>query len=192
MKFGVSEKSNKVNNNNKLIHNTMKHLTTLFLFMSTLLVSAQDTVVQSSVNGLLTHNQNQITALANAFTEEQYDWRPADGVRSVGEVILHTAAANYFLVSMLGFQIPSDVDMASMEKIKGKEQAIDALTKSFEYAKEKIGAVKSADFGKEIDLGFNKLSTVGTMMVVLEHTGEHKGQLIAYARANGITPPWSN
>jgi uncharacterized damage-inducible protein DinB len=170
----------------------MKHLATLFLFMSSLLVSAQDTVVQSSINGLLTHNQNQITALANAFTEEQYDWRPADGVRSVGEVILHTAAANYFLVSMLGFQIPSDVDMASMEKIKGKQQAIDALTKSFEYAKEKIGAVKSADFGKEIDLGFNKLSTVGTMMVVLEHTGEHKGQLIAYARANGITPPWSN
>lgn len=170
----------------------MKHLATLFLFMTTLLVSAQDTVVQSSVNGLLTHNQNQITALANAFTEEQYDWRPADGVRSVGEVILHTAAANYFLVSMLGFQIPSDVDMAGMEKIKGKQQAIDALTKSFEYAKEKIGAVKSADFGKEIDLGFNKLSTVATMMVVLEHTGEHKGQLIAYARANGITPPWSN
>lgn len=93
---------------------------------------------------------------------------------------------------MLGFQVPSDVDMAGMEKIKGKQQAIDALTKSFEYAKEKIGAVKSADFGKEIDLGFNKLSTVGTMMVVLEHTGEHKGQLIAYARANGITPPWSN
>lgn len=170
----------------------MKHLATLFLFMTTLLVSAQDTVVQSSVNGLLTHNQNQITALANAFTEEQYDWRPADGVRSVGEVILHTAAANYFLVSMLGFQIPSDVDMASMEKIKGKQQAIDALTKSFEYAKEKIGAVKSEDFGKEIDLGFNKLTTVATMMVVLEHTGEHKGQLIAYARANGITPPWSN
>jgi len=160
--------------------------------MSTLSISAQENVVQTSVNGLLSHNQNQITSLANAFTEEQYDWRPAEGVRSVGEVILHTAAANYFLVSMLGFQIPSDVDMAGMEKIKGKQHAIDALTKSFEYAKEKIGNVKSEDFVKEIDLGFNKLSTVATMMVVLEHTGEHKGQLIAYARANGITPPWSN
>lgn len=169
----------------------MKHVTFLFLFMSTLAISAQD-VVQSSVNGLLTHNQNQITALANAFSEEQYDWRPAEGVRSVGEVILHTAAANYFLVSMLGFQIPSDIDMAGMEKIKGKQQILDALNKSFEYAKEKISAVKSEDFSKEIDLGFNKLTTVATMMVVLEHTGEHKGQLIAYARANGITPPWSN
>lgn len=170
----------------------MKQLTTLFLFMSTLFISAQDAVVQSSVNGLLSHNQNQISTLANAFSEEQYDWRPAEGVRSVGEVILHTASANYFLASMLGFQIPSDVDMAGMEKLKGKQEIIDALNKSFEYAKEKIGAVKSEDFGKEINLGFNKLSTVATMMVVLEHTGEHKGQLIAYARANGITPPWSN
>lgn len=169
----------------------MKHVAFLFLFMSTLAISAQD-VVQSSVNGLLTHNQNQITALANAFTEEQYDWRPSEGVRSVGEVILHTAAANYFLVSMLGFQIPADVDMAGMEKLKGKQQVLDALNKSFAFAMEKIGAVKSEDFGKEIDLGFNKLTTVGTMLVVLEHTGEHKGQLIAYARANGITPPWSN
>src|SRR5690606_31615693 len=99
----------------------MKHLVSLFLLMSTLSISAQETVLQTSVNGLLSHNQNQITALANAFTEEQYDWRPAEGVRSVGEVILHTAAANYFLVSMLGFQIPSDVDMAGMEKIKGKQ-----------------------------------------------------------------------
>lgn len=170
----------------------MKHVIFLFLFMSTLLISAQDNVVQTSVNGLLSHNQNQITALANAFTEEQYDWRPAEGVRSVGEVILHTASANYFLVSMLGFAIPSDVDMAGMEKIKGKQQILDALNKSFAYASEKIAAVKTEDFNKEIDLGFNKLTTVATMMVVLEHTGEHKGQLIAYARSNGITPPWSN
>lgn len=170
----------------------MKHVVSLFLFMSTLLISAQETVVQTSVNGLLSQNQNQISTLANAFTEEQYDWRPAEGVRSVGEVILHTAAANYFLVSKLGFPIPSDVDMAGMEKIKGKQQILDALNKSFEYAIEKIGETKSGDFSKEIDLGFNKLTTVATIMVVLEHTGEHKGQLIAYARANGITPPWSN
>lgn len=74
----------------------MKQLTTLFLFMSTLFISAQNAVVQSSVSGLLNQNQNQISALANAFSEEQYNWRPAEGVRSVGEVILHTAAANYF------------------------------------------------------------------------------------------------
>ena len=170
----------------------MKHLVTLFLFMSTLVVSAQDQVVQSSLKGLLSNNQNQISSLANAFSEEQYDWRPAEGVRSVGEVILHTASANYFLMSKLGFEVPEDVDLANMEKLKGKQQILDALNKSFAFALEKMEAIKSEDFGKEVDLGFNKLSTVSTMMVVLEHTGEHKGQLIAYARSNGITPPWSN
>jgi len=170
----------------------MKHLVTLFLFMSTLLVSAQDQVVQSSLKGLLSNNQNQISSLANAFSEEQYDWRPAAGVRSVGEVILHTASANYFLLSKLGYAIPKDVDLTGMEKIKGKQQVLDALNKSFVFALEKMSEVKAEDFGKEVDLGFIKMNTLSTMMVVLEHTGEHKGQLIAYARSNGITPPWSN
>lgn len=170
----------------------MKHLLTLLLFMSTLLVSAQDQVVQSSLKALLSNNQNQISTLANAFSEEQYDWRPAEGVRSVGEVVLHTAAANYFLMSKLGFETPKDVDLAGMEKLKGKQQILDALNKSFVFASDKLETIKSEDFGKEVDLGFVKMNAVSTMMVLLEHTGEHKGQLIAYARSNGITPPWSN
>lgn len=170
----------------------MKTLKTLILCLFTLVVSAQDNVVQSSLKELVSGNQQRITELANAFSEEQYDWRPAAGVRSVGEVILHTASANYFLMSKLGYAVPEDVDLANMEKIKGKQQVLDALNKSFIYALEKMGEVKAEDFSKEVDLGFMKLNQVSTMMVVLEHTGEHKGQLIAYARANGITPPWSN
>jgi uncharacterized damage-inducible protein DinB len=29
------------------------------------------------------------------------------------------------------------------------------------------------------------------MMLTIEHNSEHLGQSIAYARMNGITPPWS-
>lgn len=170
----------------------MKILSTLILCLFTLVVSAQDNVVQSSLKELVSGNQQRITELANAFSEEQYDWRPAEGVRSVGEVVLHTAAANYFLMSKLGYAVPDGVDLANMEKIKGKQQVLDALNKSFVFALEKIEAFKSGDFSKEIDLGFVKMNAISTMMVVLEHTGEHKGQLVAYARANGITPPWSN
>src|SRR5690606_22937497 len=175
-----------------LIQLTMKKLITLFLIMGALTLSAQEQMVQSSLKGLISRNQEQIVSLANAFSEEQYDWRPAEGVRSVGEAILHTAQANYFLAGLLGFTAPEDVDMMGMEKIKGKENILAAFNKSFAFILEKIDEVKPEDFGKEVDLGGNKFNTLGTLMIILEHSGEHKGQLIAYARSNGVTPPWSN
>jgi len=170
----------------------MKKLIILFLSLFTLVVSAQEQIVQSSLKGLISRNQEQIVALANAFSEEQYDWRPAEGIRSVGEAILHAAQANYYLASILGFTPPEDVDMMGMEKIKGKEHVLAAFNKSFAFILEKIDEVKPEDFGIEVDLGGNKFNKLGAMMIVLEHSGEHKGQLIAYARSIGVVPPWSN
>jgi uncharacterized damage-inducible protein DinB len=169
----------------------MKTLVTFFLCLLALSVTAQDQVVQSSLNGMLGYNQNQIASLAEAFSEDQYDWRPAEGVRSVREAILHIAGTNYFLGSKLGFMPPEDVDMMAIEQITGKENVLEALNKSFAFIMDKIGQIGTDDFGKEVDLGFAKMNTIATMFIILDHSGEHKGQLIAYARSNGITPPWS-
>ena len=51
--------------------------------------------------------------------------------------------------------------------------------------------VDPASLDAEVDLGFMKTNRLSALLVVLEHTGEHKGQLIAYARSNGVAPPWS-
>ena len=117
---------------------------------------------------------------------------PAEGIRSVSEASLHTAQANYFLGSKLGFIPPEDVDLMSMEKITGKDKVIETLNKSFVFVFYKLGQIYPDDYGKEVDLGFAKLNTLATMMVVLDHTGEYKGQLIAYARSICVTPSWSN
>ena len=36
-----------------------------------------------------------------------------------------------------------------------------------------------------------EMSKQAVMFLLVDHTGEHKGQLIAYARSVGVTPPWS-
>src|SRR5262245_24686652 len=41
--------------------------------------------------------RKKLLALADAMPAEKYTWRPGQGVRSVGEVFNHVAAANYFL-----------------------------------------------------------------------------------------------
>ena len=169
----------------------MKILVSFFMCFIAFLATAQEQVVQSNITGMLGYNQGQIAALAQEFSEDQYDWRPAEGVRSVSEVILHLASANYYIGSGLGFAAPEDVDMQAIEQITGKENVISALNKSFEFVKEKLGQIPSADFEKEVDLGFMKTSKLNGMLIILDHSGEHKGQLIAYARSNGVVPPWS-
>jgi uncharacterized damage-inducible protein DinB len=169
----------------------MKFLVSFIMCITAFFATAQDQIVQSNITGLLGYNQGQIGALAQEFSEEQYDWRPAEGIRSVRETILHLTSANYYIASGLGFATPEDVDMQAIEQITGKENVIAALNKSFEFVKEKLGQLPSADFGKEVDLGFMKTSTLSGMLIILEHSGEHKGQLIAYARSNGVVPPWS-
>lgn len=169
----------------------MKFLVSIFMCFSALFVTAQDQVVQNTITGMLGYNQGQIAALAQEFSEDQYDWRPAEGVRSVREAVLHLAGANYFIASGMGIAIPEDVDMQAIDQITGKENVIAALNKSFDFIKEQLNQVSSSDFEKEVDLGFMKTSILNAMLIVLDHSGEHKGQLIAYARSNGVVPPWS-
>lgn len=169
----------------------MKKLTLLALFIATATIYAQEDMVQNSIKGMLSFNQGQVTSLAETFTEEQYNWRPSEGVRSTGESILHVAGANYYLASKLGFPPPADVDMMNIEKIKGKDNILAALKKSNEFILEKVGMVESDKFGEEVDFGFGKFNRLSGLLIILEHNGEHKGQLIAYARSNGVTPPWS-
>ncbi|PRX57952.1 DinB family protein [Flagellimonas meridianipacifica] len=170
----------------------MKKILILFLGMVCFsAMSQEDKLVQQTIKGILTQNQGQVIQLAEAFSEEQYDWRPMEGVNSVGEALLHVAGGNYFLASKLGFPPPEDVDMMNLGKITGKENIIAALKKSNEFVLDKITQVESSKFGDEVDFGFAKLNTLSGLLVIMEHNGEHKGQLIAYARSNKVTPPWS-
>lgn len=152
----------------------------------------EDMTVQKSVQGVVAQVQSQLVQLAEAFDESQYDWRPSEGVRSVREAILHTAAANYFLASKMGYATPEDVDWMNMESaVKGKENVIAALKASNEFILAKFTEETAANFGEEVDFGFMKLNRLSGLLIVLDHNAEHKGQLIAYARSNDVTPPWS-
>ncbi|NJB70771.1 putative damage-inducible protein DinB [Saonia flava] len=169
----------------------MRILLSFLMFMSVFALKAQDNVVQSTLQGTLAYNQGQVVSLAEAFSEDQYDWRPSEGVRSVGESLLHIAGGNYYLASKMGFAPPADVDMMNIEKIEGKENIIATLKKSNEFVLKNIMLIESDKFGEEIDFGFAKMSALSGLLTILEHNGEHKGGLIAYARSNGVVPPWS-
>jgi uncharacterized damage-inducible protein DinB len=136
--------------------------------------------------------ESKLNQLAEATPEAKYAWRPAKGVRSVGEVLMHVASANYGVPTFWGAAPPAGYDFRTFEGSLTKKADIQkALRESFASLKEKIGAMSDADMEKPVDLFGNKTTARGACFLLLSHAHEHLGQSIAYARSNNITPPWS-
>jgi uncharacterized damage-inducible protein DinB len=127
--------------------------------------------------------------LAAAIPEEAYGWRPMEGVRSVSESIMHMANANYFFASRLGTSTPKEVEGKNLEEITEKDTCVAALEKSIGHLAKALGSVEDTEAAMEI---FGRDGTAEDMMqIAIGHVHEHFGQLIAYARSNGVVPPWS-
>ncbi len=127
--------------------------------------------------------------LADAIPEENYGWRPMEGVRSVSEAIMHMASANYFFAGRLGTPVPEGIDPQNMEKITAKADCVAALEKSLGHLAMALGQLE--DTGTEVELFGRQITKEDLMQIAMGHVHEHFGQLIAYARSNRVVPPWS-
>lgn len=171
----------------------MKKFLIIFCCLPIAAFAQEESTVQKEFMGVMTYNSQQILSLAQEIPADLYNWRPAEGVRSVGEAILHTASANYFFGTMLGASLPEGVDPMGMEKaVTGKENIIAALKDSYSFIMETGKNLPSENFLDEVSFPTGeKFSKRACMMIVIAHAWEHTGQLIAYARSNNIVPPWS-
>ncbi|MGC2332691.1 MAG: DinB family protein [Candidatus Acidiferrales bacterium] len=135
--------------------------------------------------------QDELVSLAQAMPQEKYTWRPEEGVRSVSEVYLHVAAGNFGLTAVAGAPPYPGFKFQGFEKsTTDKTKIIDLLNQSFDYAEKSIANMSDADMSKPRNFqGFN---TVGAVVFhIVAHAHEHLGQSIAYARMNGVVPPWT-
>jgi len=138
--------------------------------------------------------QQELISLAQAMPANKYTWRPAEGVRSVAEVYLHICAANYGLTQLAGAPPKPGFTYQGFEKsTTDKARIIDQLIQSFAYAENGISSLSDADLSKPSGWqGHPGYPTVGDVVLhIVAHAHEHLGQSIAYARMNGIVPPWT-
>lgn len=145
--------------------------------------------VLSELSGLETH----LVRLAEAVPAEKYTWRPAEGVRSISEVFLHAATANFSLPRRLGTPPPAGFDPRGFDRsTTDKAKIVQTLKDSFAHVRQAISNVSDADIEKKVDwIGGTQNTYRGVMIFILRHLGEHLGQSIAYARMNGVVPPWT-
>jgi uncharacterized damage-inducible protein DinB len=136
----------------------------------------------------------RLVDLANAVPAEKYSWRPAPGVRSVGEVYMHVATANYFLPSLVGGKLPEGFSRDLEKSVTDKAKVVEWLKRSVDNAKTVSAGLSNADLDKKVKVPFGggmEMTERRVLMIVQTHMHEHLGQSIAYARSIGVTPPWS-
>jgi uncharacterized damage-inducible protein DinB len=148
--------------------------------------------VWQGYDGEWLHVSKQLVALAEAIPPEKFAWRPAPGVRSTSEVIMHIAMTNFYLLSITGPKMPADLKSAGMERtVTGKAEVIDWLKRSLDAVKTAHAGIKSADLQRKVKINGRDATVDGMYLRIIVHANEHMGQLVAYARVNGIVPPWS-
>jgi uncharacterized damage-inducible protein DinB len=140
----------------------------------------------------IAYYEQRYTRLAEAMPAEKYPWRPAEGVRSVGDVFAHITLANYGIARALGTAPPASFDMKAILALStDKPKLQQTMKESFAHFRSAIIALNEADADKPQKM-FNRQTTLrGSFIAITGHFGEHLGQSIAYARVNGVVPPWT-
>jgi uncharacterized damage-inducible protein DinB len=162
--------------------------------------AAQSAPLMTDLLNDVSQVEKKFIDLAKAIPAEKYDWRPGTGVRSVGEVVRHVASDNYLIPAALGHAADASTGIKGEDyKTAGafehrkstKEQSVADLEKSFANLKAAMQSTTPAKLGEQVKLFGQPFTMQAAWVLGTTHLHEHLGQLIAYARTNGVKPPWS-
>ena len=172
----------------------MKTLTLALVFGALILHAQVDPLegVWQGYDGEWVHVSRQLVALAETIPAEKYAWRPGPGVRSTSEVFMHIAIANFGLLEVTGPKMPADLKSPNMEKtVTAKADVINWLKRSLDAVKSAHAGMKPSDFERKVKVYGRDATVDGMYLRIIVHANEHMGQLVPYARMNGVVPPWS-
>jgi uncharacterized damage-inducible protein DinB len=136
--------------------------------------------------------EKKVVDLAKIVPDDKLNWRPSTDSRSFAEVFLHVAGERYGILSLMGAEKPAGFDGKTFEKsTTDKARIIEELQKSWEFTKKTISGMSNADFAKLVPKLGPQANQGDVVYILVGDAHEHMGQLVAYARVNGIVPPWT-
>lgn len=135
----------------------------------------------------------RLKGLAGAFPAERYDWRPAEGIRSVAEAFQHASSSIYYLTERLDVPLPEGLpdDVRELETRTAKGEVVAELERALAHVRGVVKGMTAEELDGEVELFGRATTARGVLLRILVHVNEHTGQLVAYARSTGVTPPWS-
>ena len=136
--------------------------------------------------------QKKFVELANAVPADKFTWRPSADSRSFAEVFLHVAGERYGILGLMGTAPPAGFDGKTFEKsTTDRARIVEELNKSWEFAQKAINGMSNADFAKLLPKLGPQANAGDVIYILVADAHEHLGQSVAYARENGIVPPWT-
>jgi uncharacterized damage-inducible protein DinB len=135
----------------------------------------------------------KLIAMAEDFPEDKYDFKPTPAQRSFAEQLLHAAYANYFFTNLaLGEKLPAPAD-PKRDQYKTKADVAAFVKKSFADGAAAIKAKGDKGMSETVTDPFGQQQTrlYDFAYGLIEHDGEHYGQLAVYYRVASLVPPES-
>lgn len=136
-------------------------------------------------------SSGKLELLAEAIPADKYNWRPTAGTRSVSEVLVHVAMGNYYTTEDAGVKRPEGLPKDAERVVTGKASAVEFLRRANAHLRAALRASTDDTLERPATM-FEQRTTYGNVYLFgIGHVHEHLGQLVAYARMIGVTPPWS-
>ena len=133
----------------------------------------------------------KLVAMAEDFPADKYDFKPTPAERSFAEQLLHAAGANYFFTdAAMGKPIPAAED-PKRENYKTKADVVAFVKKSVADGAAAIQAKGEKGLNSTVPYGHQEARVLDIAYGIIEHSGEHYGQLVVYYRLSGLVPPES-
>ena len=142
--------------------------------------------VQAALSNEAGTLSDKFTGLARVMAGK-YDWKPGEGVRSVGEVFFLIVRENSLLAETLTGATGGGRPAPITDPVKMQE----ALKTSYAKLQQTIAGLSDGDLKAPVKVFGKDMTKEGAVRYLFGDQHEHLGQSIAYARANGVVPPWS-
>jgi len=125
-------------------------------------------------------------------TQAIFDFKPVDSVRTYGQIVAHTAGANYEICAgAKGEKAPNSE--AAFEKLTAMAEIVKAYDGSVAYCDAVYKSLTDKTAAETIDMpfGMGKAARAQALILNSGHLNEHYGNLVTYMRIKGIVPPTS-
>jgi len=134
----------------------------------------------------------KLTAMAEDFPEDKYDFKPTPAQRSFAEQLLHAAGASYYFTNPVMGQKPPAGEDPKRDQYKTKADIVAFVKKSVADGAAAIQSKGEKGLTTEVVYFAHQNARVLDMAYgLIEHSGEHYGQLVVYYRLAGLVPPES-
>jgi hypothetical protein len=150
-------------------------------------VAQQPTGPQAALVNDVGNLSDKFIGLARVMAGK-YDWRPGAGVRSVADVFNLIVMENKMLAGLLSGTPPQGAKPAA---VTDPAELQEALRSSYADLSKVLTGLSPDDLNASVKLFGRDTTKQGAAFMLIMDQHEHLGQSIAYARTNGVVPPWS-